>query len=236
MSGTTEAVQAFTAPMQPFFWYQDRPTAFQGTPGTDTTRNLPWQFIGTFDPPTDDTAHTFTFALMVSAAWPSPNDTAWSTLQRQDRLAARPVREAALEDAIHADQRLHDAGHRDVQHGHRPGAHRRNRHQLHLYRAQRLHGHSRRALHSDARNRSGHIAGAPLQALFGLVEPGAAGKQAVVGIYRGPRRVRAPGSGHRRCGATLSGTTLRWMRPHPHLPDPEIRIAELSFSALTTAR
>ena len=35
--------------MQPFFWYKDRPTAMQGSPGTDQTSDIPWQFTGTFN-------------------------------------------------------------------------------------------------------------------------------------------------------------------------------------------
>jgi hypothetical protein len=66
----------FTNPGQPYFWYHDRPTAMQGTIGTDTTSDVQWTFqAATFTPP--DTAHTFNFVLLVNAMWPPPNETAW---------------------------------------------------------------------------------------------------------------------------------------------------------------
>ena len=68
----------FTVPGQKYFWYKNRPTAVQGSPGTDTTDYIVWQFKTTsFTAP--DTAHAFTFVLLVSAEWPPPNETTWST-------------------------------------------------------------------------------------------------------------------------------------------------------------
>ena len=60
----------FQAPNQKYFWYRNRPTAVTGTPGTDTTQNNPeWQFQTTAFTGAD-TAHAFTFVLLVNAAWP----------------------------------------------------------------------------------------------------------------------------------------------------------------------
>ena len=70
----------FTLGGQPYFWYRSRPTAVQGAPGTDTTRGNPeWQFRATtFTPP--DTAHSFSFVLLVNAAWPTANEVLSSTV------------------------------------------------------------------------------------------------------------------------------------------------------------
>lgn len=68
----------FSAPSQKYFWYRNRPSAMQGSPGTDTTDFIEWQFKTTsFTAP--DTAHAFTFVLLVSAAWSPPNETSWLT-------------------------------------------------------------------------------------------------------------------------------------------------------------
>ena len=61
---------------QPFYWYLSRPTAKQGTIGTDTTMDQAWSF----QQPNfggADTVHSFTFVLLVSAMWPPPNETSW---------------------------------------------------------------------------------------------------------------------------------------------------------------
>jgi hypothetical protein len=65
----------FSAVGQKYFWYHDRPTAVQGSPSTDTTSDLTWQFTGTFSGP--DTVHAFTWVMTVSAAWPAEDDTTW---------------------------------------------------------------------------------------------------------------------------------------------------------------
>ena len=68
----------FTAPGQPYYWYNSRPTAVQASPGTDTTKNNPeWQFKATTFAGAD-TANSFSFVLLVNAAWPPPNETTWS--------------------------------------------------------------------------------------------------------------------------------------------------------------
>jgi hypothetical protein len=66
----------FGAPMQPYFWYYNRPTAMQGSPSTDTTDDRVWVFRTTsVHPP--DSLRAFTFILEVSAWWPPGQDTIW---------------------------------------------------------------------------------------------------------------------------------------------------------------
>jgi hypothetical protein len=69
----------FTAPGQQYFWYRSRPTAVQGTIGTDTTADDSWTFRTT-SVTAPDTVHSFTFVLLVSAMWPPPNETTWQVL------------------------------------------------------------------------------------------------------------------------------------------------------------
>ena len=88
----------FTAPGQQYFWYRSRPTAMQGTIGTDTTADDAWTFQTTsFTAP--DTVHSFTFVLLVSAMWPPPNETSWQVVYDglKDSLpekAAEPIWQA----------------------------------------------------------------------------------------------------------------------------------------------
>ena len=71
----------FGSPGQKYFWYRNRPTAVQGSPGTDTTSNATWVFVGApFRPATGDTTHAFTFSLIVSAAWPPANEPVFTTI------------------------------------------------------------------------------------------------------------------------------------------------------------
>jgi hypothetical protein len=69
----------FTSPGQQYFWYRSRPTAVQGTMGTDTTADDSWTFQTTSVTP-PDTVHSFTFVLLVSAWWVPPNETSWQVL------------------------------------------------------------------------------------------------------------------------------------------------------------
>ena len=69
----------FTAANQQYYWYRSRPTAMQGTIGTDTTMDDSWTFQTT-SVTAPDTVHAFTFVLLVSAMWPAPNETTWQVL------------------------------------------------------------------------------------------------------------------------------------------------------------
>lgn len=67
----------FGSPMQPYFWYYNRPTAMQGTPSTDTTDDRVWIFRTTHVTAPNDSLRAFTFVLEVSAWWPPGQDTIW---------------------------------------------------------------------------------------------------------------------------------------------------------------
>jgi hypothetical protein len=73
-SGTSN----FTGATQKYFYYRNRPSAFtNGAPGLDTTNNIVWKFkTSNWNPGVTDTVHAFFFTLMVSAAWPPPQDSA----------------------------------------------------------------------------------------------------------------------------------------------------------------
>lgn len=64
---------SFTTPApQPYFWYANRLKKAGTAGGTDSTVNNPvWKFTG------QSTVHAFTFVLLISAAWPPPNETQW---------------------------------------------------------------------------------------------------------------------------------------------------------------
>jgi hypothetical protein len=72
----TQGTASFTAPNQPYYWYQNR-LAAKGQPGDSTTDNPIW----TFSAPSRVTS--FRFALLLSTPWPrgmQGQDTTWSTL------------------------------------------------------------------------------------------------------------------------------------------------------------
>jgi hypothetical protein len=174
----------FTSPSQPYFWYKSRPTAVQGAPGTDTTSNVQWKFTGTFKPLPGDTVHGFTFALMVNAAWPNPNDTAWTynyngkTDSLPDQVAKPRWKPPFVQTKNYnvlgtetwnagTDLVLTAAA---------------NNNAIFIARNDSMDALKSASIELQAQL-GGAIQGVPIQAIFGYVEPGVSGQMAFVGIY-----------------------------------------------------
>jgi hypothetical protein len=69
----------FDAPSQKYFWYRASPRKAGAPLGTDSTAWADWQFQSTPSGVSfTDTAHAFTFVLMISAAWPPTLETSGS--------------------------------------------------------------------------------------------------------------------------------------------------------------
>ncbi len=88
----------FTAASQKYFYYRNRPSAYSGgAAGKDTTNRIVWLFkTSSWNPGVTDTVHAFFFTLMVSAAWPPPQDSALkvtydATLDTLPNVNAKPV-------------------------------------------------------------------------------------------------------------------------------------------------
>lgn len=74
-----QGTMAFNAPGQKYFHWQERLGPFGG--GSDTTLSRKtWTFEA------DSAVKNFSFDVMVSAAWPSPNETRWKTVYDGDSL------------------------------------------------------------------------------------------------------------------------------------------------------
>lgn len=70
-----DGVGSFTAVGQPYFYWHERLGATSATPGADTTRTRRrFTFRGSA------AVTNFRFVVLVSAAWPPPNDTRWKVL------------------------------------------------------------------------------------------------------------------------------------------------------------
>jgi hypothetical protein len=174
----------FTSPGQPYFWYRNRPTAVQGAPGTDTTSNLPWKFIGTFKPVTGDTVHSFTFALMVNAQWTPPTDTAvnfaYSGLTDSiPDTVAKPRYKPAFKQLKGLTILGSETWNPGVDLLLTANA---NNKSIYISRDDSINQNQSAAVELTARLQN-TIPSTPLQAVFGLAVPGLTGKQAIVGIY-----------------------------------------------------
>jgi hypothetical protein len=175
----------FSTMNQKYFWYKDRPTAVQASPGSDTTSNDVWVFVAPFGTPfAGDTVHAFTFMLEVSAAWPSPADTAWaySYNWKTDSLPdqfAKPRWKTPFTQINHyttLGSETFSIG-TDLVLTAATGAS-----SIYLARNDSIDA-PKSASVAVAGRLENAIAGAPIQAVFGIVVPGATGLQAVAGIY-----------------------------------------------------
>ena len=175
----------FSGLNQQYFWYKDRPTAVQGTPGSDTTSALVWKFIGNYKQPSpSDTVHSFSFQLTVNAAWPSTNDTAWaySYNWKTDSLPdlnAEPRWKppfAQVNQYTTVGTEVFNIG-TDLVLTAANGTS-----SIYLARNDSMDP-PKSASMAIKGNLQNAIAGVPIQAVYGLVQPGAGGKQAVMGIY-----------------------------------------------------
>jgi hypothetical protein len=174
----------FTMIGQPYFWYKNRPTAVQGSPGTDQTSDLPWKFVGTYKVASGDTVHSFTFALMVNAAWSPPNDTAVAfnynatTDSLPDQVAKPRYKPPFVQlknlttlgtetwnpgvDLLLTASTLNTS--------------------IYIGRDDSIDQSKDAAVEMTARLQN-TISSTPLQAVFGLTVPGVTGRQAIVGVY-----------------------------------------------------
>ncbi len=174
----------FTALNQPFFWYKDRPTAVQGSPGTDLTSDQQWKFTGSFKPSTGDTVHSFTFVLMVNAAWPPPNDTLWaySYSGKTDSLPDQFAKPRWKTPYTQVNQyttlgsETFNIG-TDLVLTAATGTS-----SIYIARNDSLDAPSLASIFLEGKLGSA-IAGVPIQAVIGIVQPGATGTQAVLGFY-----------------------------------------------------
>ena len=84
---------AFNAPNQPYWYWKDRLTAAGGLRDTTLTR-MSWSFEA------DTQVTSFSFDVLVAAAWPAPHETRWRTEFSGDSLPHLASEPRWLRDAV----------------------------------------------------------------------------------------------------------------------------------------